>query len=78
MKIKPNTKESRALQQHKEAKQRAETLQKMNKDLEIKISYYKQEMDLQSLDHNNMQEKHSHQVIGYSKRLDKMKEEQAQ
>jgi uncharacterized protein YlxW (UPF0749 family) len=73
LKAKPNSREMNVLKLYKEAKERAETLGKINRDLEKKMSNLQNEVDNIRKEKHHLELKYNQQFIAMEDKVNKFK-----
>ena len=74
----PNSYEMQAVKRHREMIEKAETLMKKNKELEIRLRSLTSELGIITKERETLQESYSQQLIIMNKKLEDMKEEKEQ
>ncbi|CDW80796.1 kinesin motor domain protein [Stylonychia lemnae] len=75
IKARPNSKEQQVLKFYKEARERAETLGRINRDLEKKLNHLQNEVDLIRNEKTDLENKYWRQFRSMESKIDKMKQD---
>lgn len=74
IKARPNSKEMMALKFYREARERADTLGKINRDLEKKLNSLSDEVDQIRIEKRDQENSYWHQFSNMEQKIEKMKE----